>query len=349
MSGLRAQHASGWRWLRIGLPIVVLLLLGVVLAKGLQNDPRTLPSAKIGKTAPTFNTALLGQETARFSSADMRGQVWVLNVFASWCTACVAEHTSLLRFSQEHPLPLIGLAYKDASVDTQKWLDQRGNPYRQVALDMDGNIGIDFGVYGVPETYVIDAEGVIRYRQVGPIAEDFYDVHVAPILAEKKQEQSAEKDNAENGKSVSDDSAVPATKLTQQEIDTRIKKLAQELRCLVCQNQTIADSTASLAQDLKRQITDQIRAGKTDAQIKDYMLERYGEFVLYDPPFNAKNALLWSLPFVLMLVAFAVAWRTYQANKKANEAKDGGNLPSGVSSQRVKELESLYRQANDGE
>ncbi|MFA6179820.1 MAG: DsbE family thiol:disulfide interchange protein [Candidatus Methylopumilus sp.] len=342
-----------FKWMRIGLPILVLVALGLVLAKGLQYDPRTLPSVKIGKPAPAFTIPLLGKENATFSSADMRGQVWVLNVFASWCTACVAEHPSLLKLMQEHQVNLVGLAYKDAPVDTQQWLEQRGNPYKQVALDVDGNVGIDFGVYGVPETYVIDAEGVIRFRQVGPIAADFYEVHVAPVLAEKKlpEQSSAFGANAalnQGNQAASVSNINPtAAMLSQDVIDARIKKLADELRCLVCQNQTIADSTAALAQDLKRQITEQIRAGKTDEQIKDYMLERYGEFVLYDPPFNAKNALLWSLPFVLMLVGFVVAWRTYQANKKANEGKGGGNLPRAVNSKRLKELESKYQSSGE--
>jgi len=340
-----------FKWLRIVLPIVVLVALGVVLAKGLQYDPRALPSVKIGKSAPVFSIPLLGEETAQFSSAEMRGQVWVLNVFASWCTACVAEHPSLLKLMQEHQVNLIGLAYKDAPVDTQQWLQQHGNPYKQVALDINGNVGIDFGVYGVPETYVIDVDGIIRYRHVGPVTPDFYEQHILPILLEKKAETNqalgANAALSQSGQAATVANNSRIAPLTQSEIDTRIKKLADELRCLVCQNQTIADSNAALAQDLKRQITEQIRAGKTDDEIKDYMLERYGEFVLYDPPFNAKNALLWSLPFVLMLVGFFVAWRTYQANKKANEAKGGGNAPRALSSKRLKELESQYKNSID--
>ncbi|HSH73252.1 MAG TPA: DsbE family thiol:disulfide interchange protein [Methylophilaceae bacterium] len=342
-----------FKWLRIALPIVILVALGIVLAKGLQYDPRALPSVKIGKPAPVFTIPLLGNETGKFSSAEMRGQVWVLNVFASWCTACVAEHPSLLKLMQEHQVNLIGLAYKDAPVDTQQWLQTNGNPYKQVALDIDGNVGIDFGVYGVPETYVIDVDGIIRYRHVGPVTPDFYEKHVLPILMEKKppEQNAAFGANAalnQGNQAASVASISPVTlNLTQDQIDARIKKLADQLRCLVCQNQTIADSTAALAQDLKRQITEQIRAGKTDEEIKDYMLERYGEFVLYDPPFNAKNALLWSLPFVLMLVGFAVAWRTYKANKKANEVKGGGNAPRALSSKRLKELESQYKNSGD--
>lgn len=131
-------------------------------------------------------------------------------------------------------------------------------------------------------------------------------------------------------------------------LEARMLAVAAELRCLVCQNQTIADSTAALAVDLKRQISEQISAGKTDDEIKDYMLERYGEFVLYDPPFNAKNAALWSLPFLLMLIAFGVAWRTYKANQKAGEVKGGGSAPRALSSKRLKELESQYRNSGEG-
>lgn len=170
------------RWMRLGLPLAVLLVLAALLARGLQFDPRNLPSARTGKPAPVFKVATLATGTP-FGSDSMRGQVWVMNVFASWCSACIVEHPRLLKLAANKEVTLVGLAYKDNPEDTQRWLKGNGDPYRQVALDMDGRVGIDYGVYGVPETYVIDADGVIRYRQVGPIGDDFYERHVAPLLS----------------------------------------------------------------------------------------------------------------------------------------------------------------------
>lgn len=171
------------RWLRLGLPLAVLLLLAALLARGLQLDPRHLPSVKVDKPAPAFTVATLATGTP-FSPASMRGQVWVMNVFASWCAACEVEHPRLLQLAATRRIALVGLAYKDRPEDTQRWLRENGNPFSQVALDVDGRVGIDYGVYGVPETYVIDAAGMVRYRQVGPIGDDFFDVHVAPLLSE---------------------------------------------------------------------------------------------------------------------------------------------------------------------
>ena len=171
------------RWLRLGLPLVLLIVLAGLLARGLQFDPKNLPSATVGKPAPVMSLPVLGGASSlQFKSESMRGKVWLLNVFASWCTACVSEHPRLIEFAASYGVPLIGLAYKDKPGDTDAWLSRFGNPYQLVALDLDGRIGIDFGVYGVPETYVIDADGVIRYRQVGPIEGDFFAQHVAPLL-----------------------------------------------------------------------------------------------------------------------------------------------------------------------
>jgi cytochrome c biogenesis protein CcmG, thiol:disulfide interchange protein DsbE len=316
--------------IKLYLPIVVLALLTLVLAKGLQYDPRTLPSAKLGKPVPSFNLPILGQDKApAFTPQSMRGQVWVLNVFASWCAACVQEASSLILFKQQNSVPLIGLAYKDAPVDTQQWLAKFGNPYQQVVTDMAGNVGIDLGVYGVPETYVIDAQGIIRYRHVGPVDNQFYQQHVLPIINAQTSLKRAMPAPSNSAAAVKQ-TAPRLNILTDAEIEARVKALAEELRCLVCQNQTIADSNAALAVDLKRQIAEKIRIGQTDEEIKAYMLERYGEFILYDPPFNYKNLLLWLLPFVVLGIAAIVAFR---AQRQVVDA--------------VAETTDLSKQAND--
>lgn len=177
------------KWLRLGLPLVLLVLLGALLARGLQFDPKNLPSALVGKPAPAFSLPTLDGGAA-MTPENMRGKVWVLNVFASWCGACVSEHPRLLKLAASNRVTLIGLAYKDRPEDTQQWLKEHGDPFSKIALDMDGKVGINFGVYGVPETYVIDREGIIRYRQVGPIDEDFFDKQVAALM---NADQSASK------------------------------------------------------------------------------------------------------------------------------------------------------------
>jgi cytochrome c biogenesis protein CcmG/thiol:disulfide interchange protein DsbE len=169
------------RWLRLGLPLLIFLLLAAVLARGLQFDPRKLPSVRQGRPAPSFDVPTLAS-AQHFSPQSMQGKVWVINVFASWCTACVVEHPRLLELARNPQVTLIGLAYKDQPEATAQWLKDHGDPYRLVALDLDGRVGIDYGVYGVPETYVVDAQGVIAYRHVGPIDAGFFEQHIAPLL-----------------------------------------------------------------------------------------------------------------------------------------------------------------------
>lgn len=169
--------------LRITLPLIVLAALAVVFVIGLQGDPRKLPSVFIDKPAPAFSLPDLAEGQPVVTPESLRGKVWLLNVFASWCGACVAEHPLLLELAKLNRVELVGLAYKDDPIDTRAWLAQRGNPYGRIAVDRDGLVGIDYGVYGVPETFVIDGEGVIRYKAVGPVDRDFFREHVEPLLA----------------------------------------------------------------------------------------------------------------------------------------------------------------------
>ena len=171
------------RNVRVWLPLVVLALLAVMFARGLQLDPRKLPSTRIGQVAPAFSVPVLNDATAKFSPESMRGRVWVLNVFASWCGACVTEHPVWLKLAAEKKIDIVGLAYKDAPEDSTRWLAENGgNPYSTIAVDREGRVAIDYGVYGVPETFVIDASGTIRYRHVGPIDAAFFATHVAPLI-----------------------------------------------------------------------------------------------------------------------------------------------------------------------
>ena len=169
-------------------PLGIFLLLVGVLAAGLKLDPREVPSPLIGKAAPAFDLPVLQQAGERFDPAarrfapsNMRGKVWLLNVWASWCVSCRDEHPVLVELSKKNLLPILGLNYKDKGEDAQRWLAQFGNPYQVSIVDADGRTGIDYGVYGVPETYVIDAEGVIRYKQIGPLTPAILEQKILPL------------------------------------------------------------------------------------------------------------------------------------------------------------------------
>lgn len=164
------------------LPLVVFLILAGFLAVGLHLNPRDVPSPLIDKPAPAFSLPKLGESGASFSTEEMKGKVWLLNVWASWCVACREEHPFLMELSRSGQVELYGLDYKDADVDAKVWLKEGGNPYRAVAVDATGNVGIDYGVYGVPETYVIDKAGIIRYKQTGPLTREVWEQKIQPLL-----------------------------------------------------------------------------------------------------------------------------------------------------------------------
>jgi cytochrome c biogenesis protein CcmG/thiol:disulfide interchange protein DsbE len=157
--------------------------LVLLLFAGLYLNPREVPSPLVGKPAPAFELPRLKGDQ-RFSPAEMRGKVWLLNVWASWCVTCREEHPVLVDFARTKRAPLIGLNYKDRRDDALQWLDRFGDPYQFSAVDADGRIGIDYGVYGVPETYVIDRAGVIRYKQIGPVTPEVLQAKILPLLAE---------------------------------------------------------------------------------------------------------------------------------------------------------------------
>ena len=169
---------------RFLIPLALFLVLVGFLARGLVLDPREVPSPLIGKPAPVFDLPQLALPDQRFSPAEMRGKVWMLNVWASWCVSCREEHPVLVQFSRTGTVPLYGLNYKDQRADGLRWLAQFGNPYVASAFDSDGRVGINYGVYGVPETYVIDKAGVIRYKQIGPVTPEVLDKKLLPLIRE---------------------------------------------------------------------------------------------------------------------------------------------------------------------
>ena len=165
------------------LPVLLFAALAVYFALALRpgRDPQALPSALIDRPAPAFDLAALGGGPA-LARAALDGQVVVVNFFASWCVPCRVEQPLLMRLAEQEHVALYGIAYKDKPADAAAFLTQLGDPYRRVGLDREGRTGIDFGVYGVPETYVIDKAGRIRYRHVGPLTAEVVDRQLLPLV-----------------------------------------------------------------------------------------------------------------------------------------------------------------------
>ncbi len=166
------------------IPLAVFFVLAGFLFAGLWRDPREVPSPLINKPAPQFTLAQLHDPATRLGSADMKGQVWLLNVWASWCVSCREEHPLLVALAREKVVPIIGLDYKDEPGPGKTWLAQNGDPYTTSVMDHDGSVGIDYGVYGVPETFVIDKSGTIRYKQIGPITQEALEKKILPLVRE---------------------------------------------------------------------------------------------------------------------------------------------------------------------
>lgn len=191
--------------MRYLVPLAIFVVLVGFLWKGLQIHPDVVPSPLIGKPAPAFSLPQVKSDRTNFSSQDMRGKVWILNVWASWCMSCREEHSTLIAFARQNIVPIIGLNYEelrgDSGIDKTeveklspgeelkfarqralKWLTDRGNPYVNTVLDLDGNVGVDYGVYGVPETYIIDKKGIIRYKYIGPITAEALQTDILPLI-----------------------------------------------------------------------------------------------------------------------------------------------------------------------
>jgi cytochrome c biogenesis protein CcmG, thiol:disulfide interchange protein DsbE len=165
------------------IPLAVFILLVGFLAVGLTLKPRELPSPLIDKPAPAFVLPLLAAPAQKLSNADLRGKVWVLNVWASWCVACREEHATLVEMAKLNLVPIYGLNYKDERGAALGWLERFGNPYVASLADTDGVVGIDYGVYGVPETFVVDKAGVIRRKFIGPVTPDTIRNEIVPLVA----------------------------------------------------------------------------------------------------------------------------------------------------------------------
>jgi cytochrome c biogenesis protein CcmG, thiol:disulfide interchange protein DsbE len=174
------------------LPLLGFLLLAALFGFGIwwntQHNPTEVPSPLIGKSAPAFELPLLDDPTRTLSKASMLGKPYLVNVFASWCVACGEEHPVLMAHGRTLGIPLVGYNYKDAPEDAKAWLAQHGNPYDVVIADRPGRTAIDFGVYGAPESFLIDAKGIIRYKHIGPFTPEIIERKLKPLIAQLQQE-----------------------------------------------------------------------------------------------------------------------------------------------------------------
>ena len=168
------------------LPLALFVVLILLLAVGLRFDPRLVPSPLIDKPLPAFNLPKLKTPDDNIKSSDFQGDVVLLNVWASWCVACRVEHPLLIELSKNNEMLIYGVNYKDTRTDAMQWLQHFGDPYKASAFDQHGLTGIDLGVYGVPETYIMDRAGIIRYKHIGPITREALDKTILPLIEKLK-------------------------------------------------------------------------------------------------------------------------------------------------------------------
>ena len=168
--------------LKFIVPLALFVVLALFLWRGLSLNPREVPSPLIGKPAPAFALPKLGEPGTTIKREDLLGKVWVLNVWASWCAPCREEHPLVIAFAKRSGVPVYGLNYKDQTAAATGWLAQLGNPYAATLVDADGRVGIDWGVYGVPETFVVDKAGIIRYKHIGPLNEEAIRTKLEPLV-----------------------------------------------------------------------------------------------------------------------------------------------------------------------
>ena len=174
--------------IRYLVPLGIFIFLVGLFIVGLQHDPRLVPSPLINKPSPQFELPRLEDTGATISKDDLKGKVVFLNVWASWCIECRREHPVLLQLAKTGKFNIIGLNYKDTRAEAMRWLEQHGDPYQTSAFDQKGQVGIDFGVYGVPETFILDRSGIIRYKHIGPISREVLEADILPLIKKLNME-----------------------------------------------------------------------------------------------------------------------------------------------------------------
>jgi cytochrome c biogenesis protein CcmG/thiol:disulfide interchange protein DsbE len=172
------------RYLRYLVPLAIFIVLVAFLYRGLSLDPKRVPSPLVGKPMPEFSLPRLQDAAATLGDTDLKGKVSILNIWATWCVSCRAEHEVLLLLAKSGNVDIYGLNYKDERDKAQQWLVQLGNPYVANAFDADGRVGIDWGVYGAPETFIMDQKGIIRHKHIGPLSIDALNNEILPLIEE---------------------------------------------------------------------------------------------------------------------------------------------------------------------
>lgn len=184
-----ASQPERYQQFRSMVPLLLFLVMVVILGIGLTMNPNLVPSALIGKPIPQFQLPPVKGRELGLSSADLVGDVSMVNIFASWCTSCLVEHPIFMRMAANGTVPIYGINYKDDPDDAAGWLAKYGDPYTRIGADQDGRVGIDWGVYGVPETFVIDRQGMITYKHIGPVTEKDLDEIILPLIRKLRDPQ----------------------------------------------------------------------------------------------------------------------------------------------------------------
>ncbi|MEO0607612.1 MAG: DsbE family thiol:disulfide interchange protein [Pseudomonadota bacterium] len=286
------------RFIPAGAFVVLVVFLGI----GLTRDPSVLPTEMVDRELPNFDLPELRDPGAQLTRADLIGEVTLLNVFGSWCVACLQEHPTLMQLARDDTVRIAGVNWRDEQSDALDWLQEHGDPYETIIFDSNSDLAIELGVTGAPETFVVDATGRIRYKQIGPITSDVWRGTIRPVLDAIAAEAPLISEPADTALEPLVDATLTASEVTDPDvIAARTEAVSKTLRCVVCQNQSIYDSNAPLALDMKRLVRKRVMAGDDDDQVRSYLQYRYGDFVLMSPPLQLNTLLLWLSPFVLVL------------------------------------------------
>lgn len=289
-------------WSRF-IPAGAFVILVVFLGIGLTRDPSLIPTEMINRDMPAFELTELYDETQRVTDADLIGEPALVNVFGSWCVACLQEHPTLMQLNQDDTVRIVGVNWRDGRDDAINWLQRHGDPYETIIFDGESDLAIEMGVTGAPETFILDRTGRIRFKQIGPITSDVWRETIRPILDALAAEELTTPAPVRVESDAVVDTDVENIVLTDLDlIGTRTEAVSKTLRCVVCQNQSIYDSNAPLAQDMRRLVRKRVVAGDSDEEVRDYMRYRYGDYVLMSPPLQLNTFLLWLAPLALVLV-----------------------------------------------
>ncbi len=288
-------------WSRF-LPAGVFVILVVFLGIGLTRDPSVLPTEMIDRDMPQFELSELREENVTVTRGDLIGRPTLVNVFGSWCVACLQEHPTLMELSRDDTVRIVGVNWRDKRDDALRWLERHGDPYETIIFDEQSDLAIEVGVTGAPETFVLDAAGRIRYKQIGPITPDVWLDTIRPVLdVIASEEAMAPRPAAVDLEPLPDATQVESVLTDPELIAMRTEAVSKTLRCVVCQNQSIYDSNAPLAQDMRRLVRKRVMAGDDDEAVRAYLRFRYGDYVLMRPPFQWNTVLLWIAPLLLII------------------------------------------------